>query len=190
MDKREIGPGTYLYPMPAVIVGVNVGGRPNYMTIAYCGIVQHSPPMISLAVNRLHYSINGLKENGAFSVNVPSKGMAEAVDYCGLVSGRKVDKSKLFENFYGKLKTAPMIAQCPLNLECKVVKNVDFGGTNEIYIGEIVQAYTDDRYMTGKLPDIKKIDPLIFSMHDNNYWALGDHVGKAWNIGKKFGEKK
>jgi len=176
--------------MPAVIVGVNIGGRPNYLTVSYCGIVQHTPPMISVAINHLHYSNEGFKENGTFSVNIPSKGMAEAADYCGLVSGRKVDKSKLFDNFYGKLKTAPMIRQCPLNLECKVVNSIDFGGTNQIYLGQIMQAYTEDKYLSGKLPDIKKIDPLIFSMHDNNYWSLGEHVGKAWNIGKKYETKK
>lgn len=102
------------------------------------------------------------------------------------MSGTSVDKSILFEPFYGTLKTAPMIKECPLNLECKLVQTLDYGGSAEIFIGEIVEAYSEEQYLTNGLPDITKIKPIVFSMHDNTYWKIGEHLAPAFKIGKKF----
>jgi len=186
MEKIAIGAKTFLYPMPTTLVGANVRGKPNFLTVAYCGIVQHRPAMIAVESSKTHYTNAGIKENGTFSVNIPSEEMVRITDYCGIVSGKTVDKSTLFETFYGTLGTAPMIKECPINLECKLVQTLDYGGTGEIFIGEIVEAYSEERYLTNGLPDIKKIKPIIFSMHDNNYWKIGEHLGRAWNIGKNF----
>ncbi len=189
MEKLEIGAKTFLYPMPTTLVGANVGDKPNYLTVAYCGIVSHTPPTISIALGKAHYTNIGVKENSTFSVNIPSEELVKATDYCGLVSGHKVDKSELFETFYGKLKTAPMIRECPLNLECKLVQTLDFP-MGEVFIGEIVAAYSEDQYLTNGLPDIKKMNPIIFSMPDNNYWKVGEHLARAWNIGKELHSEK
>jgi len=190
MEKMKIGPKTFLYPMPATLVGANVGGKPNYLTIAYCGIVQHSPAMIEITLGKRHYTNTGIKENSTFSVNIPSEEMVTVTDYCGIVSGKEIDKSLLFKTFYGKLKTAPMIKECPINLECKLVQTLEFSGIDEIFIGEIVEAYAEEKYLTNGLPDIKKVKPIVFSMHDNNYWKIGEHLGRAWSIGKEFKNKK
>ncbi len=186
MEKISIEPRTFLYPMPVVLVGANVNGKPTYTTIAYCGIVQHKPPMISIASNKGHYANSGIKENRTFSINIPSQEMVEVTDYIGLNSGKTVDKSILFENFYGELKTAPMARECPLNLECSLIQTVNVSGGNDIFIGEIVRAYAEEKYIANGLPDISKIKPIIFSMHDNNYWKLGGHLGRAWSIGKGY----
>jgi flavin reductase (DIM6/NTAB) family NADH-FMN oxidoreductase RutF len=189
MEKRRIGAKTFLYPMPVVLVGASVKGKPNYITIAYCGIARHSPPMISIACGRRHYTTVGIEENGTFSVNIPSEEMVEVTDYIGTYSGKSVDKSGLFETFYGVLKTAPMIKECPLNLECRVVQAVEIGGIKDIYIGEIVETYIEEKYLTDNLPDIKKMKPFVFSMHDNNYWKIGEHLGRAWSVGREFKRK-
>jgi flavin reductase (DIM6/NTAB) family NADH-FMN oxidoreductase RutF len=186
MEKISVKPATYLFPMPTTIVGANVSGKPNYLTIAYCGTVQAEPPMLSVALNRHHYSNAGIRENRTFSVNIPSESMVEITDYIGIYSGRNVDKSGLFENFYGELKTAPMIRECPLNLECRLVQVVDIPGRDELFIGEIVHIYCSEAYLTGGLPDINKIRPIIFSFGDHKYWKLGEYLGPAWNIGKDF----
>jgi flavin reductase (DIM6/NTAB) family NADH-FMN oxidoreductase RutF len=186
MEKQPIGARTFLYPMPVVLVGANVAGRPNYLPIAYCGIVQHTPAMIAATLGKAHYTNAGIKENATFSINIPSQEMAAVTDYCGLHSGRDTDKSALFTTFYGQLKSAPMIEACPLNLECKLVQTLDFEGTNEIFIGEIVEGYSSPAYLTEGFPDISKIRPLIFSMHDNTYWKVGECLGKAWSIGRDF----
>jgi len=186
MEKIAIGAHTFLYPMPAVIVGANVKNKANYLTVAYCGTVQHIPPMISISLEKGHYTNAGIEENETFSVNIPSVDMVKVTDYCGLVSGKKIDKSAIFKTFYGKLKTAPMISACPLNLECRLVQKLSLNGSNEVFIGEIIEAYAAERYLTKGLPDIKKISPIIFSMHDFNYWSVGEHLARAFSIGKEF----
>jgi flavin reductase (DIM6/NTAB) family NADH-FMN oxidoreductase RutF len=188
-NRVKIGARTFLYPMPTVLVGANVEGKPNYLTAAYCGIVNHQPPMLAVSLHKSHHTNPGIRENGTFSVNIPSTSMVKITDYVGIVSGNELDKSHLFENFYGTLGTAPMIAECPLNLECKLAQVLNLGGTNELYIGEIVETYTQEQFLTNGLPDIKKLDPIIFSMHDNRYWKVGDCLGPAWSIGKDFKRK-
>ncbi|GBF34918.1 flavoredoxin [Desulfocucumis palustris] len=186
MKKIKMGAKTFLYPMPVTLVGVNINGKPNYLAVAYCGIVGTSPAMIAIALRDSRYTNTGIKENGTFSVNLPSSKMIKVTDYCGLVSGRKVDKSKLFNTFYGELKTAPMINECPVNLECKLIRVLDCGGSHEIYIGEIVETYAGEECLTNDLPDIKKISPILLSIYDKSYWEVGVYLGKAWGIGGEF----
>jgi flavin reductase (DIM6/NTAB) family NADH-FMN oxidoreductase RutF len=111
--------------------------------------------------------------------------MVEITDYCGIVSGKKSDKSRIFELFYGELKTAPMIKDCPLNMECMLVEIVE-SGSNEIFIGDIVGTYTEERFLTDGKMDFKKMKPLVLSQPDTSYWNLGQQVAKAWSIGKKY----
>jgi flavin reductase (DIM6/NTAB) family NADH-FMN oxidoreductase RutF len=188
MAKIKIGAQTFLYPMPTVLVGAYVQGKPNYATVAYCGIMNHDPAVISIALNKTHYTNAGIKENKVFSVNIPPAKLMSATDYCGLFSGLRVDKSLIFKTFYGKLKKAPMIGECSVNMECELIQTLQFS-VDEVFIGKIVQAYSEKKYLTKGLPDIKKMDPIIFSMHDYNYWAVGRHLGRAWSSGEKFKTK-
>lgn len=187
-EKKAIGAKNFLYPMPTTLVGAQVNGKPNYLTVAFCGIVQASPPMIAVTLGKMHYTNGGIKENQCFSVNIPSRHMVEVTDYCGIVSGKRIDKSEIFETFYGKLEKAPMIRECPVNLECRLVDTLDLGGASEVFIGEIVESYAEERFLCNEIPDIEKIEPIVFSMYDNNYWGIGERLGKAWSAGKKFGE--
>lgn len=189
MGKIEIKANAYIYPMPAVIIGANVDNKANFLTVAYCAAVEVEPPMIAISLGKNHHSNEGIKKNGTFSVNIPSADMVEVTDYVGIYSGKKVDKSKLFDVFYGVLETAPMINEAPLNHECKLVKIIDELRTSEIFLGEIVKTYINEECLTNKGPDIKKLDPIIFSVYDNNYWKVGEHLGKAWKVGRKY-EKK
>ena len=102
--KVELGVNSCLYPMPTTLVGANVNGKPNYITIAHVGIMALGA-YISLSMNKQHYTNAGIKENGTFSVNIPSVELVKKTDYCGLVSGKDVDKAELFQSFYGKLET-------------------------------------------------------------------------------------
>jgi len=174
--------------MPITLVGAHVNGKPNYLTVAFCGIVQASPAMIAVTLGKMHHTNEGIRENRCFSVSIPSRHMVEVTDYCGIVSGKRVDKSRVFETFYGKLEKAPMIRDCPVNLECRLADVLDFGGASEVFIGEIVESYAEERYLCNEIPDIEKINPIVFSMYDNNYWGIGERLGKAWCAGKNFGE--
>ncbi|MCU0651272.1 MAG: flavin reductase family protein [Candidatus Omnitrophica bacterium] len=185
MKKIKIGAKTFLYPMPTVLVGSTVNSKPNYATVAYCGIMNHDPAVISIALNKTHYTNSGIKEHGVFSVNIPPARLMAATDYCGIFSGQRIDKTGIFKTFTGSLKKAPMIEECAINLECELIQTLQFS-VDEVFIGRIVQAYCEKKYMTKGLPDIKKMDPIIFSMHDYNYWAVGRHLGRAWSAGEKY----
>lgn len=182
MAKQELGAKNCLYPMPTVLVGALVKGRPNFITIAHVGIMDLQT--VSLGMNKTHFTKAGIFENRTFSVNIPSQDMVEKTDYCGLVSGKNVDKSGLFRIFYGKLETAPMISECPVNMECRLVKNVDFP-SHDIFMGEVVATYADDSVLgpDGKL-DYGLLKPILFTMQDAGYWTLGPRFADAWSAGK------
>ncbi len=188
MNKINLGSTIPAYPMPVSLVGAHVNGKPNFMAVAWFTMVSYKPPRIAIALGKSHYTNPGIKENGAFSVCLPSEDMVEITDYCGIVSGKKTDKSEIFDLFYGELKTAPLIRDCPLNMECKLIETVE-SSLNEIFIGEIIGTYTEDRFLSeGKL-DFKKMKPLILSQPDTAYWRLGEPLAKAWNIGKQYKAK-
>ena len=185
MDKIKIDNNGRLYPMPMTVVGAMVKGQPNYLAVAWTCRVNSSPPMMGVALGKGHHTNKGIREHKEFSVNVPSTDLIKAVDYVGLVSGEKVDKSKIFESFYGQLKHAPMIRSCPLTMECKVINTVDLPA-DEFFIGEIVGVYTEERYLTDGKLDVRKMKPFTLTMPDNGYWSMGELLGTAWSIGKDF----
>lgn len=185
MDKINLGSTIPAYPMPVSLVGTHVDGKPNFMTVAWFTMASYKPPRIAIVLAKNHYTNPGIKENNAFSVCLPSEEMAEVTDYCGIVSGKRTDKSKIFDLFYGELKAAPMIKDCPLNMECKLVEIVE-RESNEIFIGEIIGTYTEERFLSDGKLDFKKMKPLILSQPDTSYWRLGEPFAKAWNIGKKY----
>jgi flavin reductase (DIM6/NTAB) family NADH-FMN oxidoreductase RutF len=185
MSRKEIKRGCYLYPMPVVIVGANKEGKPNFMTAAFCSMLNISPPVVVTGLAKRHFTTAGIKESGTFSLSIPSASMMKVTDYCGLVSGHNVDKSGLFKVFYGKLETAPMIEEAPLTMECRLIQNIDFEVDGAL-IGEVIAVYCDDEYMSGKLPDIEKLDPMVYCMGDNSYRSIGKKLGTAWSVGKDY----
>jgi flavin reductase (DIM6/NTAB) family NADH-FMN oxidoreductase RutF len=183
MEKKKLGPQTLLFPTPAVLVGATVGERPNFMTAAWCGIAASKPPAVSVGLQKVRHTLKGIIEKDTFSINVPSAGLARQVDYCGIYSGDRRDKSELFNIFYGALKTAPLIRECPVNLECRVIHRLDLK-SHELVIGEIIETYVSDDCVTDEKPDPEKIDPLIYTPGVMKYHRLGEVVGKAFNMGK------
>jgi flavin reductase (DIM6/NTAB) family NADH-FMN oxidoreductase RutF len=121
-NKIDLGAKVASYPMPISLIGANVKGKANFLVAAWFMAAAISPPKVTVALNKEHYTNQGIKENKTFSVCIPSEDMVKATDYCVLVSGFKADKSGVFDVFYGKLKTAPMITACPVNLECSLDK--------------------------------------------------------------------
>lgn len=185
MNKIKINTHAFPYPMPMVIVGTIVDEKANFMAVGWVNRVNYKPPLIGVGLGNHHYTNIGIMEQKSFSINIPSIDLMEKTDYCGLVSGKNVDKSEIFETFFGTIKTAPMIKECALNMECKLIKTIEFA-TNQLFIGEIISAYTEEKYMTDNKPDIQKIKPFTLTMPDNNFWAIGENLGKAWSIGNRL----
>jgi flavin reductase (DIM6/NTAB) family NADH-FMN oxidoreductase RutF len=185
MEKIKIDNSTRVYPMPMVVVGAVVEGRINYLAVAWVCQANANPPMIGIALGKGHHTNKGIHEHKEFGISIPNVDLVKAVDYVGLISGAKVDKSKIFESFQGQLKYAPMIRNCPLSIECKVVTTVDLPAS-EFCIGEIVGVYTEERYLTDGKLDIKKIKPFLLTLPDSLYREVGESIGNAWSIGKDF----
>jgi flavin reductase (DIM6/NTAB) family NADH-FMN oxidoreductase RutF len=185
MGKIQVDFKKLRYPLPITLVGANVKGKPNFLTIAFFSILSHSPPIVSVSLFKNHYTVKGIKESGSFSVNIPSTDMVEITDYCGIVSGQKVDKSNLFKSFYGQLNTVPMIEECALNFECKLFRTVEIGN-NLIFLGEVVSMYANEEVMSEDSPDIKAIDPLVLLGSVYHSWKFGREIAGAYRIGKKL----
>jgi flavin reductase (DIM6/NTAB) family NADH-FMN oxidoreductase RutF len=186
MGKVALGPQTLIYPMPAMLVGANVNGTPNFMAVAWGGIACSDPPMISVAIRHARHTLKGIKQNQVFSVNIPSVEQVKETDYCGMVSGSKADKVRAcrFEVFYGKLGNAPLIMQCPVNLECKVVQVLNLG-SHSLVIGRVEETYVSEDCLREGRPDVDKIKPLTYvTSPAARYQGLGVVVGKAWSVGR------
>lgn len=188
MDKIRIDTnGVFLYPMPMVLVGALVEGKANFMAVGWAARVNFKPPLIAVSLGP-HHTNKGIDQNKEFSINIPGVPLIEKTDYCGLVSGSKTDKSEVFGVFYGELKKAPLIEECPICISCTVFNTVKLP-FNTLYIGEPKEIFSEEKYLTDGKPDIKKINPFTLSMPDNNYWSVGENLGKAWSIGKNLKKK-
>ncbi len=184
-NKVDLGPKVASYPMPMSLIGANIDGKANFLAAAWYTSLSYDPPRVAVALNKIHYTNQGIKTNNTFSLCIPSEDLLNATDYCGMVTGAKTDKSDVFAVFYGKLETAPMISECPVCFECKLEKVVD-NSTHELFIGEIVSTFTEEKYLTNGVVDLKKIKPFMLSFQDQSYFGLGELQGKAWREGKNY----
>jgi flavin reductase (DIM6/NTAB) family NADH-FMN oxidoreductase RutF len=183
LDKILLGPMPYMSVMPTLLVGANVKGKPNYMTAAWATVACMAPPMVCVAINKMRYTAQGIEENKTFSLNVPSVDQVVETDHCGLVSGSAEDKSRVFSSFFGKLKTAPMAKECPVNIECTLFKSVDCG-SHLLYIGKIVEIHADPSCVTDGKPDVKKVNPILYT--HASYYDVGNLVDSAFSAGKNY----
>ncbi len=185
MAKVQMGPRTSIYPMPALLVGANVDGKPNFMTVAWGNIANAEPPMATVAIRASRHTHTGLEQNKTFSVNIPFADLVKETDYCGVASGAKEDKVKTcrFTVFYGKLGTAPMIEQCPINLECRVQHSLKLG-SHTLYVGLIEEVHVSSDYLTEGKIDPDKINPLVYLGDPvRQYHTVGELQGKGFSIG-------
>ncbi|UCE10471.1 MAG: flavin reductase family protein [Candidatus Thorarchaeota archaeon] len=189
MSKVEISPAIAPFPKPIALVGSSIDGKPNFMNIAWINRMNRSPNIIAASINTKHYTLEGIRQNGCFSINFPGTGLVERTDYVGLVSGRDVDKSSVFKVFYGELEGAPMIEECPVCMECSVLQYVELPD-HVIVLGEVLRLYTEEKYMTDGALDPKKMDPIVFTRPGpiGTYWHLGEAVAQAWSVGKRLKE--
>ncbi len=184
--KRTLNKVNALYPSLTTILGTKVDGKINFITIAHVGIMNHgSPQYLSFGVHKSHFSNQGILDNQVFSVNIPGKDLVTETDYFGIVTGKTTDKSEIVEVFYGESDNAPMIKRCPVTMECRLSRSIDFD-THDLFIGEIIETYADESILTDNKIDIAKVDPLLFDMASLKYWSLGDPVASCWNKGKEL----
>jgi flavin reductase (DIM6/NTAB) family NADH-FMN oxidoreductase RutF len=187
--RIKLGPIPYVYPVPIVLVGATVDGRPNYATVGDCAIMGIDPALVAVSLGEGHYTTRGILVNRTFSVNVPSTERLPLVDYFGTVSGRDVDKATRVQSFYGDLETAPMIEGCPVNLECRVAREITIRHRH-VFIADVVQAYIDERYVsdhdgTRRIADLTRLDPILYAL-DNRYYRVGNSIGTGYQEGRSL----
>ncbi len=189
MTKIEINPNIAPFPKPTALLGSLVDGTPNFMDIVWLNRVNRSPNIWIVSVNKKHHTMKGIRETGWFSLNFPNSSMVEKTDYCGLVSGRDVDKSKLFDVFFGSEEEVPMIKECPVCVVCEITQYVELDD-HYVVFGEVKKIYSEEKYLTDGALDPEKIDPIIFTRPGSigTYWSLGKDIGRAWSIGKQIVE--
>lgn len=180
MKKRSFPPSTLLAPVPAALVTCrDSGGRPNIITIAWTGVVCSDPPMVSISIRPSRYSHGIIKNSGEFVVNIPNVDIIRKVDTCGILSGKSVDKfaeTGLTENTADKV-SAPLIEECAVCLECKVMEVVPLG-VHDLFLGEIVATHVAEEALDeeGNIL-MERINPLGYSPLDRTYRAIGDALG-------------
>ena len=181
MKKIKIGNNPYLLPMTMVIVGSSIEGRPNFMAVAWASRVNAKPALMGVAIGR-HATAQAIQHTGEYSINIPPVDLVKETDLLGIVSGSDFDKSSLFEVFYGSLRKAPMIRQCPVTMECRVVETLELP-VDILFIGEVVEVWSEGRFLSDGNPDVEKVKPFCLTMPDNRYWSVGNEVGRAWHDG-------
>lgn len=183
MNKIEIGNDIAPFPKPAVLVGAIVDGKPNFMNLAWLTRISFKPHLWLISVAKNRYTAKGIREQGKFSINIPSVDLVVELDYCGLNSGANVDKSKLFDIFYGEMKDVPMIRECPICIELKlhdVIEVVE----RLLIIGEVMHIYTEERYLTDGKLDQERIRQLTYTEPPSAYWVLGERIADGFSVGK------
>jgi len=183
MEKIPLPPQPPEVTLPVVIAGSLIHRRENYMTLGAFGIMSLQPPIIYISSMKSHYSNEGIRENGFFSINIPPAELVQKADFCGLVSGRDVDKSGIFTTFYGNERSAPMIEECPVNFVCRVIRTVDLP-YNEVFIGEVIEYYVSTECLDDDKPDPDKINPMVLA--GPAYRSLGPVVGVAFGEGRAY----
>lgn len=187
MGRQDWRPGNMLYPVPAVLVSVaDSQGRPNVFTVAWAGTVCSNPPMVSISVRPERYSYHSIEETGEFVINLTTKKLAYATDYCGVKSGRDVDK---FEKLHltalpAKEVKAPLLAESPVCLECRVKQTVPLG-SHTMFVAEVVSVSVDSAYLdSGNRFHLDWAEPIVYS--HGTYFDLGKAIGTfGYSVAKK-----
>ncbi len=188
MSKVDWKPGNILYPLPAVMV--SVGNSPenyNIITIAWTGTICSDPPMCYISVRKGRHSYAVLKETGEFVINLTTKDLAYATDWCGVRSGRKYDKFKRMNLTPGKasLVSAPIIEESPVNIECKVTKVIELG-THDMFMAEVVNVKADEKYINPETGAFSLIDSKPICYSHGHYFEVGKMIGKfGYTVEKK-----
>ena len=189
MKKANLGSRVLMYPIPLALFGSFVKNKPTYSLVGNVGIMSLKPAILYVSSHKSHYTNIGVRENEAFSVNFPSSNLVIESDFCGIATGHKIDKSDIFKTFFGNIKTAPLIEECPINISCKVIKEFPVGGM-DVFIGKIFETFVNEDLISDvKRPDAISVDPLLYAS-DLHYYKIGEQITRAFSIGKKYEKKE
>lgn len=175
--KVSIKPSTFLNPVPVVMATCGDMKDSNIITLAWAGTINSEPPMLSISIRKERFSHDIIQNSGVFGVNLVSKSLIKACDYCGVKSGRDVDKFREFNltKFEGETTGVPLIKESPASLECKVRQIIELG-THDLFIADIVNVHVSEELFDEKgAIDMRKADLVAYN--HGEYYALGEFLG-------------
>ena len=189
MEKQIWKPGNMLYPLPAVLVSVaDAKGNDNLVTVAWTGTVCTNPPMVYISLRPSRYSWQMVKETGEFVINLTTERLARATDWCGVKSGRDVDKWKETGLTRGtpSAVSAPVVEESPVNIECRVTQVLELG-SHHMFLADVAAVHADEKYMDEKHKfHLEKADPIVYS--HGAYYVCGEKLGDfGYSVRKKSG---
>ena len=192
MAKKKWKPGNMVYPLPAVLVSCgDKAGNKNLMTAAWTGTICSDPPMVYVSVRKERYSHHMIRETGEYVINLTTEKLARATDFCGVRSGKDMNKFQEMQltPVQGELKYAPMVAESPVSIECRVTNVMELG-SHDMFMAEVTAVYVDEQYLDAKGSfHLEKADPLVYS--HGQYYGIGKHLGGfGYTVRKKPAKKK
>lgn len=192
MAKQTWKPGNMLYPLPAVMVSVTDGeGHDNIITIAWAGTVCTNPPMVSISVRPERYSYDMIRKTGEFVINLTTEKLAFATDFCGVRSGRDVDKFQMtgLTREKASFVKAPMIKEAPVSIECRV-KKIEELGSHHMFLADVLAVHADEAYMDENHKfDLNRSRPIVYS--HGEYSGIGKSIGTfGYSVKKRKQQKK
>ena len=191
MSKVMWKPGTFLYPLPAVMVSCGTMEKSNIITVAWTGTLNTNPAKVYISVRPTRYSYNLIKENREFVINLTNKQLAKATDWCGVKTGAKVDKFKEMKLHKEKANfvKCPMIKESPVSVECRVTEIKELG-SHHMFVADVLAINADEKYIDEKGAfDISKCDLIAYS--NGHYYSLGKKIGKfGYSVQKRKNTRK
>lgn len=190
--KKRLGPKEWIFPMPtALVVGGTTQGA-DVMTAAWINIVSSTPPTLAVGIRSSRHTLELIRTTRAFTVNIPDTSLVAEADYCGTTTGRQTDKFATtgLTLVAGSAVEGAIIRECPFNLECALVNEVDVGSYVVVF-GEILETHADEDVLddAGEVIDLEALDPLVYCAGVREYRHVGPKVADAYEVGKKrFGE--
>lgn len=191
MSRTIWKPGTFIYPVPAALISCGTMEKSNIITVAWTGILNTNPAMVYISVRPERFSYNLIKDNKEFVINLTTKELAYATDWCGVRSGAKYDKFKEMHLTKGKAKfvKCPIIEESPVSIECKV-KEIKELGSHHMFIAEVLSIDADNKYIdVNGTFDISKCNLIAYA--NGGYYCLDKKIGKfGFSVQKKKNKKK
>jgi len=186
MAKVLKGPPTWIAQMPALLIGADVGEKPNFMAVAWAGMANCEPPIVSAAIRPAQHTLTGIRAHGEFSVNVPSQSQYKKVDFCGLNFGASVNKAQVcgFSNYYGTLQHAPLIEERAVNPECSAVQITELD-SRCLVLGKVADIHASEECVSadGKIDFLRVNPPVFLDNPTRKYCTVGTAKAEAFRVG-------
>ncbi|MFC1576727.1 flavin reductase family protein [Candidatus Omnitrophota bacterium] len=174
--------------LPVSIIGTKMDGQVNFMTCAWFTRLEVDPYLFGISIQKQHFTHKAIVKNGVFSINIPAVDLIPQVDAAGIVSGRRYDKSEVFDVFFGDSENAPMVKGSIISIECELVDSVSLVEKDEkhprahtLFIGKVKNVWADRSTVDRKALDLETQKPIFWTWSPMNYWTIGENKGQAFN---------